>query len=95
MRPLTLDDQLGLGDLLHREVGWFGTLQDFVHVSGSAIFPWYDWQTLKGVIGIDGTKTPTFYALRLMIRGLQGEDPLSGGARYPQPGGYLAHYGRG
>ena len=43
-----------------REVGWFGTLQDFVHVSGSAIFPWYDWQTLKGVIGIDGTKTPHF-----------------------------------
>lgn len=63
--------------MLHREVGWFGTLQDFVHVSGSAIFPWYDWQTLKGVIGIDGTKTPTFYALRLMIRGLQGK------TRYP------------
>jgi hypothetical protein len=59
---LEVDDQLGLGDLLHihREVGWFGPLQDFVHVSGSAIFPWYDWQTLKGVIGIDGTKTPYF-----------------------------------
>jgi hypothetical protein len=48
------------------------------HVDGSAIFPWYDWQTLKGVIGADGTKTPTFYALRLMIRGLQG-----GKTRYP------------
>ena len=81
--------------MLHREVGWLGTLQDFVHVSGSAIFPWYDWQTLKGVMGIDGTTPPTFYALRLMIRGLQGEDPLSGGARYPQLGGYRAHYDRG
>jgi hypothetical protein len=48
------------------------------HVDGSAIFPWYDWQTVKGVIGGDGTKTPTFYALRLMIRGLQG-----GKTRYP------------
>ena len=48
------------------------------HVNGSAIFPWYDWQTLKGVIGANGTKTPTFYALRLMIRGLQG-----GKTRYP------------
>src|SRR5207249_910138 len=48
------------------------------HVDGSAIFPWYDWQTLRGVIGADGTKTPTFYALRLMIRGLQG-----GKTRYP------------
>jgi hypothetical protein len=65
------------------------------HVDGSAIFPWYDWQTLKGVIGADGTKTPTFYALRLMIRGLQGgEDPLSGGACYPQSGGYPDHCGR-
>jgi hypothetical protein len=48
------------------------------HVDGSAIFPWYDWQTLKGVIGANGAKTPTFYALRLMIRGLQG-----GKTRYP------------
>ena len=48
------------------------------HVDGSAIFPWYDWQTLRGVIGADGTKTPTYYALRLMIRGLQG-----GKLRYP------------
>ena len=48
------------------------------HVNGSAIFPWYDWQTLKGVIGFDGTKTPTYYAMRLMIRGLQG-----GKLRYP------------
>jgi hypothetical protein len=32
------------------------------HVDGSAIFPWYDWQTLKGVVGANGTKTPTFYA---------------------------------
>ena len=65
------------------------------HVDGSAIFPWYDWQTLKGVIGANGTKTPTFYALRLMIRGLQG-----GKTRYPvvhdipSSGGYPAHCGR-
>ena len=81
--------------MLHREVGWFGPLQDVVHVSGSAIFLWYDWQTLKGVIGADGTKTSTFYVLRLMIHGVQGVEPLSGGARYLQPGGYPAHCGRG
>jgi hypothetical protein len=24
------------------------------------MFLWYDWPTLKGIIGADGTKTPTF-----------------------------------
>jgi hypothetical protein len=48
------------------------------YVTGSAIFPFYDWPTAKGVIRADGTKTPTFYALRMMIRGLQG-----GKTRYP------------
>ena len=48
------------------------------YVTGSAIFPFYDWQTMGGIVRADGTKTPTYYALRLMIRGLQGAK-----ARYP------------
>jgi hypothetical protein len=48
------------------------------YVTGSAIFAFYDWPTAKGVIRADGTKTPTYYALRMMIRGLQG-----GKTRYP------------
>src|SRR5262245_4153189 len=58
-----VEAQLGLGDVLHREVDWLGPLPDVVHGSGSAIFPWYDWQTLKGVLGIDGTKPPHILCL--------------------------------
>lgn len=48
------------------------------YVTGSAIFPFYDWQTIKGIVHADGTKTPTYYALRMMTRGLQGAK-----TRYP------------
>jgi hypothetical protein len=42
-------------------------------VGGSTIFSMYEWGgQMDGIIMPDGTKTPTFYAMRLVIRGLQG-----------------------
>jgi len=39
----------------------------------SSIFSMYDWGTCcPGIVSATGTKTPTYYALRLVIRGTQG-----------------------
>jgi len=43
------------------------------YVARSQIFSMYDWSSrMTGLILADGTKTATYYAFRLMVRGLQG-----------------------
>jgi hypothetical protein len=45
------------------------------HVASSAIFPLYDWSTqMTGLVFADGTKTATYWAFRLVARGLDGEN---------------------
>jgi len=44
------------------------------YVAGSAIFSMYDWgpDDDQGIVRWDGTRTPTYWAFRLVSRGLQG-----------------------
>ena len=41
-------------------------------VQGVHIFSFYDWGTVPGLVRAGGTRTETYYAYRLMIRGLAG-----------------------
>ncbi|MHC5033884.1 MAG: hypothetical protein ACYTFZ_02455 [Planctomycetota bacterium] len=45
------------------------------HVDGSHVFSLYDWGNMWGLVHGDGTRTPSYYAMRLACRALQGGRP--------------------
>jgi hypothetical protein len=63
----------GVGDALNYAVQLADHNIDASYIAYSSIFPLYDWTSqMTGLVSPDGTRRETYWAFRLMTRGLQG-----------------------